>query len=94
MCFNDHMKHFVSERYKNACNVRDKNACSVIKSTLHAVFVGLISTVITPLDQRLRLKRNPMNPISPCIPLTLVKINGSHFSRDQTSHDAHVASRP
>ena len=35
---------------------------------LHAFFIGLILTVRTPLDQRLRLKRNSMNRISPRTP--------------------------
>ena len=30
----------------------------------------LISTVISPLDEQLRLKQSPMNPISPCTPFT------------------------
>ena len=37
---------------------------------LDVFFVGLVSTVITPIDQRLRLKRNPMNQILPRTPLT------------------------
>ena len=35
---------------------------------LHAFFVGLVLTIRTLLDQRLRLKRNLMNTISPRTP--------------------------
>ena len=38
---------------------------------LDAFSIDLISTVITPLDQRLRLKCDPMNLSSPCTPLYL-----------------------
>ena len=54
------------ESYKNACNARRWIAIRRVD----VFFVCLISSGVTPLYQRLRLKRNPMNPISPCTPLT------------------------
>ena len=50
--------------------------------SLDVFSVDLISNVITTLDQLLRLKLNPMNPISPR--------NPPHFSEDQRLNIVHV----